>query len=74
MYVCVSVCGYVDKGAGALKGQKRVLNLLWLELQAGASCLKWVLGNWIPVFCESSKRPYPSWFLRLDLFVVQAHH
>ena len=41
--MCVSECGYVNKSAGANRGQKKVLDHLALELQAVVSCLECVL-------------------------------
>ena len=45
MYACVSTCEYVHMSASVLKGQKRALDPLGLELLAAVSHLVWVLGT-----------------------------
>lgn len=42
MYIHAPMSEYVHMSAGAHRGQKRVLHLLELELQAAVSCPMWV--------------------------------
>lgn len=55
VYVWGSVCVYVPVYVGVFGSQKRTLDALELELQAGEGYMMWVAGNQILVLCKSSK-------------------
>lgn len=50
LYLCVSLCGYVQLNAGACRSQQRVSDRFELELQAVVSHLTSVLRTKLKVF------------------------
>ena len=58
--VCISVCGYVHRNAGALGGQKRASDHLELELQATEPHSMCAAASQTHILCKGSSHSSPQ--------------